>query len=141
MAHDPESSLSPWVHPKAQEWMEAIFKRSGLVENIENSVHRHAQDLTIDRLRALIATLILIGRPGVWPRDQLGNLRQIVQALIRQRMQLGTADSPQTVEGHQRRHQLLAILDEELDLLRRQTGVSRRVVPAQRPRTWTKFWQ
>ncbi len=136
-----ETGMSPWVHPKATEWFQAVFKRSAIVENIENTVLRHANDLTIDRMRAVIAMLILIGRPGIWPEEQLGALRQVVQALIRRRNDLGGAQTAQTIESHQRRHLLLATLDEELELLRRQTGVSRRTAPAKRPPTWSKFWQ
>jgi hypothetical protein len=133
--------LSPWAHPKAQEWFEAVFKRSGIIENIENSLTRHAKELTVERLRALVSLLILLGRPGVWPSDQVLQLRKMVQMLVQLRADAAHVKRAQTIEGHQQMHQLLANLDEELDILRRQTGVSRRIVSASRPRTWSKFWQ
>lgn len=138
---EPRDGLAPWAHPKAQEWFEAIFRRSGLIENIENLLHRHAKELTIERLRALVSILLLLGRPGVWPSDQILQLRQIVQSLIRLRTEVASTRKAQTIEGHQLTHQLLQHLDEELELLRRQTGVSRRVGSSSRPQTWNKFWQ
>lgn len=138
---DSSTGLAPWSHPKAQEWYEAIFKRSGLVENIENFVARHAKELTVERFRALVAILILVGRPGIWPADKVSQLRQIVQTLIRLRAELAATRKAQTIEGHQHTHRLLQHLDQELDVLRRQTGVSRRIVSSGRPSTWSKFWQ
>jgi hypothetical protein len=136
-----ELTISPWSHPKAQEWFETIFERSGALLSLSDEVFRHGQEFDVPQIRMFASLLLILGREGVWPVAHRGDLTKLVDRLLEllKQKQKGP-QQPMTVEAHRLNGQQLAEAEQELELLRRSVGLSRRINKLESPASWRGFW-
>lgn len=135
------SSISPWSHPKAQEWFETIFERSGALLSLQDEVFRHGDEFDVPQIRMFASLLMILGREGVWPAAHRADLAKVVERLseLLKQKQKGP-QRPMTVEAHRLNGQQLAEAEQELELLRRMLGLSRRINKLEVPSSWRGFW-
>lgn len=135
------SGISPWSHPKAQEWFELIFERSGALLNLQDEVHKHGSEFNISQLRMFASIFLLLGRDGLWPSNQQGDLIKVVEKLSETLRRL-TVDSrpPLTVDEHKIFMVMASQAEHEIELLRRTVGLSKRISKLGQPPSWAGFW-
>ena len=136
-----DSSISPWSHPKAQEWFETIFDRSGALLSLSDEVFRHGHEFDVPQIRMFASLLLVLGREGVWPsgnHHDLVKLAERLSELFKQNQK--DPHQPMTVEAHRLNGQMMAEAEQELELLRRVAGLSRRINKLEIPASWRGFW-
>lgn len=139
MSEDP--AIAPWVHPKTQEWFETIFDRSGVLLQLSEEVFRDASQIDLHQIRLFASLLILLGREGIWPATQKNELIKMAERLSELlKEKLKAPRTAMTMEEHKLRGQLVAEAEHEVELLRRQAGISRRLNKLGQPASWQGFW-
>lgn len=136
-----DSTISPWSHPKAQEWFATIFDRSGALLRLKDEIFSHGEDVGIPQIRLYASLLILLGREGIWPAHERGELVKMAQRLselLRERLK--SPRGAMTVEEHQTYGQMVAEAEHEVELLRRGVGLSKRLNQLGMPGSWQGFW-
>lgn len=135
------AGISPWSHPKAREWFETIFDRSGALLSLTDEIFKHGNEFDIPQIRLFASILILIGRDGIWPRSHQQDLVKVVEKLndvLKRRV--ADTKTPLTIEEHKIHSVLTAQAEHEMELLRRAMGLSRRMNRLGQPSSWTGFW-
>ena len=136
-----ESTISPWSHPKAQEWFETIFERSGALLSLSDEVFRHGDEFELPQLRMFTSLLLILGREGIWPSPNRGDLVKVTERLTELfRQKQKGPQRAMTVEEHREYGLQLAEGESELELLRRAVGLSRRLNRLEQPASWQGFW-
>lgn len=136
-----DSSISPWSHPKAQEWFKTIFERSGALLSLQDEVFRHGDEFEVPQIRLFASLLLVLGREGVWPaanRADLAKLAERLSELLKRKLK--APQRPLTVEAHRLNSQQIAEAEQELEMLRRTVGLSRRINKLEVPASWRGFW-
>lgn len=141
-----DNDLSPWAHPKAQRWFATLLERSGFINEVEDTVNLTDDHLELAHCRMLLALLILLGRPGIWPEDKNRVLQRAASKInnIAKKSQVIQPTSkkakPLSIEQHKRNSVSRTAIQVELELLRRRAGISNRKSKLPMPSTWGKFW-
>lgn len=142
MNFPPTNSLSPWAHPKAQEWLVTIFEKSGLLNELENWAFANDQVMDFEHQRLLASLLLILGHPEIWPSTERDRLENMVKGLVEANRIRVLQKPPQlSLEESQRAAALKTEWDVELEMLRRRVGVSRKVNKLEKPRSWCRFWK
>lgn len=136
-----ESTITPWSHPKAQEWFETIFDRSGALLSLSDEIFRHGEEFEVPQLRMFASLLLILGRDGIWPAQNRGDLTKVTERLtdLFRQKQKGP-QRPMTMDEHREYGLQLAEAEKELELLRRAVGLSRRLNRLEPPASWQGFW-
>ena len=140
------NDLSPWAHPKAQRWFESLLERSGFVSEVEDVVQLDQDHFELPHARMLLALLILLGRPGIWPEDKQRVLQRAASRIAKAAEQdsggvsVGKKAKPVTLDQHKRNTVAKKSIEAELEMLRRRAGMSNRKSKLPPPPTWTNFW-
>lgn len=144
---DDTTQLSPWAHPKAQQWFETLLERSGFIEEIEEQIVKEDDFLELPAARLMIALLVLLGRPGIWPERHRRALARAVSKVKRIAGKQANPDSaknggrrPLTLDEHRRTSVAANAIEEELEIVRRWAAMSNRRTPIRPPATWDDFW-
>lgn len=134
-------SISPWSHPKAQEWFTEIFQRSGVVLKLSDEIFNHGDEFELPQIRLFSSLLLILGRDGVWPEQNRADLTRLAERLTELlKNKLKGHQRAMTVEGHRLHSQMVAEAEHELELLRRAVGLSRRLNKLEQPASWQGFW-
>ncbi len=140
----PETTdLSPWVHPKAQSWFHALFRKSNLALALEDELRKPEEQLTPAIMRMILAFAVLLGRPEIWPENERVVLTAIMNKARKYSRQPPKSASgrPLTLAEHQTYTNATAELAYEVELLRRRLGISVRTTPVSTPKSWEPFWE
>ena len=135
--------LAPWAHPDAQRWFQETLRRSGFLDDLEHFMSQPAEKISLSHCRMVLMFVILLGRPGIWPRGFEGILDLVeeraseILALIQQ----GAAKSGLTIAEHRRQQAILNEIQTELEIVRRRVGKSRLTRKIEQPSTWNDFWR
>lgn len=136
-----ESMIAPWAHPKAHEWFETIFDRSGFLLRLSEEIHRDASQIELPQIRLYASLLILLGRDGVWPASQKNELVKLAERLSELlKEKLKAPRHAMTMDEHKLHGQLVAEAEHEVELFRRMVGISRRLNKIGQPASWQGFW-
>ena len=136
-----ETDLAPWAHPKAKRWYETLLKRSGMMAEIEHLMSRPADQLSISQCRVVLTFIIVLGRPGIWPKEYNDILDLVEKKISQVASQNQSVTSEKlTLADHQRRGAVLTEIQQELEILRRRIGRSRLKRKLGPPKTWRNFW-
>lgn len=137
------TDLAPWKHPKAQAWFRALFRRTNLPLALENELRQPDDQLSLPRLRMMLALVLLLGRDEIWPKHERDILKAVLKR-IRKRIQMpltSVTGKPLSVAEHQEHNRVIKALEQEIELVRRRLGISFRKTPMKTPDTWGKFWE
>ena len=137
------TDLSPWAHPKAQAWFRALFRRSSFGLALENELTLPDEQLSLSQLRAMLAFGVMLGRPGIWPKQDRDILKKLLKR-VRERASAPPSSfsgKPLSVAEHQAHQRNVEALQQEIELLRRWLGSSMRTSPMATPDTWGRFWE
>lgn len=144
MAEKPGESgdLAPWAHPKAQHWFDTLLERSGLLLSLREALEDPRGELTCNQLRSMIFLLYTLSIEGVWPAGQEPLLQRLTMRIhsLAQRIQSLPHKGHQTIAAHQAAIHDRQQLEQELELLRRKAGISKRVTPLKLPPDWQRIW-
>ncbi|MEQ1904446.1 MAG: hypothetical protein ABL888_09695, partial [Pirellulaceae bacterium] len=66
----PDECLAPWAHPKAQEWLSLILRKSDLVDSLAALIENPTDPLDMGQQRVLTMLLVVLGHPGLWPEEK-----------------------------------------------------------------------
>ena len=141
-----DNDLAPWAHPKAKKWFATLIERSGFANQIEDTLQLNDDQWELAHGRIILAMLIIMGRPGIWPDDKARVLQRTASKINALSKLAGNSapanksSKPLTIEQHQRNSSANAAINDELELLRRRAGMSNRKSPMQQPKTWGRFW-
>jgi len=136
-----DSTIAPWAHPKAHEWFETIFDRSGVLLRLSEEVFRDSSQIELPQIRLFASLLILLGRDGIWPASQKNELVKMAERLSELlREKLKGPRHAMTMDEHKIHGQMVAEAEHEVELLRRMVGVSRRLNKLGQPASWKNFW-
>lgn len=137
------NDLSPWVHPKAQQWYFALFRKTNLAMALDDELKRPEAQLTPAIMRMILAFAVLLGRPEIWPENE----RDVLTAIMikakeySQKPPRSPSGKPLTLLEHQSYVQTTTELAYEVELLRRRLGVSVRKTAVGTPKSWEPFWE
>ena len=137
------NDLSPWVHPKAQNWFYALFRKTNLAMFIDDELQRSEESISLDQMRMILAIGILLGRDEMWPENERGTLK----AILRKARQISKlpptteAGQPLTIAGHRNYNNTLEELKREIEILSRRMGISNRRTAIDPPASWQPFWE
>ena len=141
------NNLSPWAHPKATQWFEAVLEKSGFLEEVEQQVNQAETLLDVQSGRLLLAMLVMLGRPGVWPAMHRKVLARAANSVNRISTKAASSDSgatrsrkPITLDEHQRKEKAKLALATEVEIVRRWAGVSNRSTEIKQPESWGEYW-
>ncbi|MCH2183053.1 MAG: hypothetical protein MK108_13700 [Mariniblastus sp.] len=135
------TDLSPWAHPKSQAWFEMLFKRSGMLDELERFVAQPLEQIEVPECRMVLMLLIILARPGIWPSgydDVLVLAEQKVTEIVKQTQ--SKTNRKMTMAQHQQHGVLMDEIRYELEVLRRRIGKSSLKTRIHRPATWKDFW-
>lgn len=136
-----DSTIAPWAHPKAHEWFETIFDRSGVLLRLSEEVYRDSNQIDLPQIRLFTSLLILLGREGIWPASQQNELVKMAERLSELlKEKLKAPREAMTMDEHKLRGQMVAEAELEVELLRRMVGLSRRLNKLGQPTSWKNFW-
>jgi hypothetical protein len=136
-----DSTIAPWAHPKAHEWFETIFDRSGVLLRLSEEIYRDSSQIELPQIRLFASLLILLGRDGIWPASQKNELIKMADRLSELlRGKLKAPRTAMTMDEHKLHGQLVAEAEHEVELLRRMVGISRRLNKLGQPTSWKGFW-
>ena len=135
------SGLSPWAHPKSRRWYEAVLKQSGMLGEIEQFMSQPADQISISQCRVILAFLIVLGRPGIWPKEY-NDILELAEKKVSQVVAdfSGLTEAKLTLAEHQRQASVASEIQQELEILRRRIGKSRLKKKIGPPKTWRNFW-
>lgn len=135
--------LSPWIHPKSQNWFGALFRKSNLAMALEDEIRKPADQLTPPVMRMIVAFAVLLGRPEIWPENERDVLTEILNKAkeYSQRLPTTATGKPLSLAEHQAHTQTNSEFVQEIELLRRRLGVSVRKTPISAPKSWEPFWE
>lgn len=138
---DALESLSPWAHPKAQEWIELILEKSDLLNAFQQTVMDESRTPNVHEIRVYEMLATLLGHPQIWPENRRQDFIRCATRLhfvARQAQQ----DDPGFGKSFEPKAAKLIAEDwqVEVELVRRRGGISKRVVPLKLPLTWKRFW-
>ena len=136
-----KSGLSPWSHPKSRRWFEAALKQSGMLGEIEHFMSQPSDRISMSECRVVLAFLIVLGRPGIWPAEYNDVLELVERKVsdVASRVQEGSG-AKMTLAEHQRQVAITAEIQQELEIVRRRIGKSRLRKKIGKPKTWQPFW-
>ncbi len=137
----PDESLAPWAHPKAQEWLALILRKSDLLDSLAAVIESPTEPLGMGQQRLMAMLLIVLGHPGLWPEEKQEVLKVCasrLHSLARQtreeaKLNLKSIDQKAATVVN-------ADWDVELEMLRRRSGISKRVNKLTLPVSWKRFW-
>ena len=138
-----QNDLSPWVHPKAQSWFRALFRKSNLAMALEDELRKPEDQLTPSVMRMILAIAVMLGRPEIWPENE----RDVLEAIMNkakeysQKPPTSSSGKPLSLKEHQAFIQTASELTYENELLRRRLGKSVRKTPVKTPKSWEPFWE
>lgn len=136
-----DSTIAPWAHPKAHEWFETIFDRSGVLLRLSEEVFRDSSQIELPQIRLFASLLILLGRDGIWPASQKNELFKMAERLSELLKEKQKAPRhAMTMDEHKLYGQMVAEAEHEVELLRRMVGLSRRLNRLGQPLSWKNFW-
>lgn len=135
--------LSPWAHPRAQHWFRALFERTSFALSLENELGQPEDQMNIGKVRMMLAFAVVLGRPEIWPRQQMDVLKLIYRKSKEYSLAPGQACSgkPLTIKEHRAHEVLLVEMSQEMELLRRRMGISNRKTKMGAPSSWEPFWE
>ena len=61
------NDLSPWIHPKAQNWFYALFRKTNLAMVIDDDLRKPEWAVSLAQMRMILAFAILLGQDEMWP--------------------------------------------------------------------------
>lgn len=141
-----ENNLSPWAHPKAQRWFATLLERSGFIAEIEDTLQLDDSHFELGHGRMMLALMIMLGRPGIWPDDK----KRVLNRAASKVNKLANDDSPKASSGkkpkplsldqHQRNAKAKKAVQDEIEIVRRRAGMSNRKSKLPPPETWKGFW-
>lgn len=137
----PDESLAPWAHPKAQEWLALILRRSNLVDSLAALIENPTEPLGMEQQRVLTMLLVVLGHPGLWPEEKRELFARCATRLqsyakqTREEVKLNLKSVEQKTAAV-----VNADWDVELEMLRRRSGISKRINALSLPATWKRFW-
>ena len=140
------NDLSPWAHIKAQRWFETLLERSGFINEIEDTVNLDADHMELSHGRMMLALLILLGRPGIWPEEKKRVLQRAVSRVSKMANEAEGKSAPTakqkplTIDQHKRKTAAQKAIQDELEILRRRAGMSNRKSKLPPPVSWKHFW-
>ncbi len=136
------ADLSPWAHPKAQAWFEALFRRTNLLMSLEDELNKPDDQLMPEIARLILAFSILLGRPEIWPESEFPILNKVVVRTkeISQKPASSSIGKPISLAEHQLHKKATGQIAQEIELIRRRVGVSVRKSKVSAPATWQPFW-
>ena len=137
------SDLSPWAHPKTQRWFHQVLTRSGFLDDLERTLRQPAEKISLGQCRMILALIILLGRPGIWPpgfEEFLELVDQRINEVLALQQKPGVARKL-TIAEHRQREAVMREVKSELEILRRRIGKSRLKTRLSRPETWEDFWK
>lgn len=138
-----QNDLSPWIHPKAQNWFYALFRKTNLAMFIDDELQRPEGTISLDQMRMILAIGILLGRDEMWPENERGTLK----AILRKARQMSNlpptteAGQPLTMAEHRNYNDTLAEFKREIEILSRRMGMSNRQNAIDPPASWQPFWE
>jgi hypothetical protein len=137
----PDESLAPWAHPKAQEWLTLILRKSDLVDSLAALIESPAEPLDMGQQRVLTMLLVVLGHPGVWPEEKRELFTRCATRLHSYARQTREEAKLNLKAVEQKTATVVnADWDVELEMLRRRGGISKRVNALALPATWKRFW-
>ncbi|MGB2501793.1 MAG: hypothetical protein ACPIA2_19015 [Mariniblastus sp.] len=137
------NDLSPWIHPKAQNWFYALFRKTNLAMVIDDELQKPEGAISLDQMRMILAFGLLLGRNEMWPENERGTLK----AILRRARQIAKAPpasstgKPLTMAEHQSYNNTLEEFKLEIELLSRRLGMSNRQSAIKPPASWQPFWE
>lgn len=137
------SDLSPWIHPKAQNWFYALFRKTNLAMVIDDELQKPEGAISLAQMRMILAFGLLLGRDEMWPENERGTLK----AILRRARQIAKAPpasstgKPLTMAEHQSYNSTLEEFKLEIELLSRRLGMSNRQSAIKPPASWQPFWE
>ena len=137
------NDLSPWIHPKAQNWFYALFRKTNLAMVIDDELQKPEGAISLDQMRMILAFGLLLGRNEMWPENERGTLK----AILRRARQIAKAppasstEKPLTMAEHQSYNNTLEEFKLEIELLSRRLGMSNRQSAIKPPASWQPFWE
>ncbi|MFK7769966.1 MAG: hypothetical protein AB8B55_22350 [Mariniblastus sp.] len=134
--------LSPWAHPKAQAWYSALLRRTSFPLALEDELRKPDDQLSLETVRMMLAFGVLLGREGIWSKEDNSVLKQIVQRARDWAKQpaKGKDGKPLSIAEHQAHGKRVEQLSHEIELVRRQLKMSNRKSKIGTPPTWDPFW-
>lgn len=136
------AALAPWAHPKAKKWFDELFAQSGLVMKLRDVLDNPEQPISPSEARLLMSVITILGHKGVWPSDQRKDLQRLGMKLgnLARKKEDDETGKPLTMEQHRQRQAIREEVENELEFLRRITGMSNRVSDIFLPKSWGQFW-
>ncbi len=137
------TDLSPWAHPKAQQWFHDLIEDNMFALGLDDELARAEHKKEFDSIRAILALAILLGRDGIWPANRTG----ILQAIVRCASKSSKSDAPHvgdrplTVAEHQRHARHDQAVKQETEFLRRRLKMSNRKSALKPPVSWGNLWE
>ncbi len=136
-----DESLAPWAHPKAQEWLTLILRKSDLVDSLAALIENPAESLDMGQQRVLTMLLVVLGHPGIWPAEKQELFARCAARLHSYARQTRDEAKLNLKAVDQKAAMVVnADWDVELEMLRRRGGISKRVNALSLPATWKRFW-
>ena len=137
------NDLSPWVHPKAQNWFYALFRKTNIAMVLDDELQKPEGAISLDRMRMILAFGSLLGRDEMWPENERATLKAILRrarqiAKLTPKSKLG---KPLTMAEHQAYNYKLEEFKREIELLSRRLGMSNRQTAIDPPVSWQPFWE
>ena len=137
------NDLSPWIHPKAQNWFYALFRKTNLAMVIDDELQKPEGAISLDQMRMILAFAILLGREEMWPENERGALKAILRK-TRQIAKLPPSSDtgkPLTMAEHRCYNETLEEFKREIEILSRRMGMSNRQSAIDPPASWQPFWE
>ena len=137
------TDLSPWAHPKAKRWFTNLIEENTFALAVDDELAQSINRNEFDKIRAILALAILLGREGVWPEGRANILRSVVRAAAHVSKGSGPekVGGPMTMAEHQGHTLHDDAIHHELELLRRRLKMSNRKSQLDPPATWGNLWE
>lgn len=137
-----QNDLSPWAHPKARAWYQALFRRTSLSMALEDELKKPDEQLNLDIIRTALALAVLLSREEIWPQRDLDVLEFLVAKAKEYCAQpaKSATGKPLTIVEHKSRSRAVAEITHDIELIRRRLGTSVRKSKMSEPPSWKPFW-
>ncbi len=135
--------LSPWAHPKAQRWFEELLEHHLLPTSLDNEVVDAVRNHELEKVRVILALVLLIGREGIWPASRNNVLKSAIRGAdhLTKTAPPEQGKKPMTLVEHRGRALHTESLQQEIELLRRRLKMSNRKSTVEPPLTWGNLWE
>ncbi|MEM7785269.1 MAG: hypothetical protein AAF623_18110, partial [Planctomycetota bacterium] len=100
--------------------------------------------ISLAQLRLMLSFGVLLGRDKVWPAEEKKVLQELLTRIRRYQSlpdQSGKKSKPKSIAEHQAQAATSKVMQNEIEIVRRHIGISKKKSPIKTPVSWGKFWQ